>query len=113
MTKHTPLLEGIDPPTRLALVFVCEKCGNRIADSGKNPSHRLASRLKKAAKRRCEKGDMRSVLTSCMDVCPDDRIAISIAPSDGRERAAFYTVRSDDLDASADAIVSAVLALRR
>jgi hypothetical protein len=53
------------------------------------------------------------VLTSCMDVCPDDRIAISIAPSDGRERAAFYTVRSDDLDASADAIVSAVLALRR
>lgn len=104
---------GIEPPARLALVFICERCGNRVTHSGKNPSQRLASRLKKATKRRCEKGDIRSVLTSCMNVCPEDRIAIQIAPVGGRHQCAFYTVGVEDLEESAATIISAVLDIHR
>lgn len=96
----------------MAMVLVCEKCGKRIGDD-KNRSHRLASHIKKAAKRRLAKGDLRIVITSCMKVCPDDRIAACIAPSGGDDGVSYYTVPAEDLESSADAIVDAVVALTR
>jgi predicted metal-binding protein len=111
LNKSAHLSPVAEPPIRLAMVFVCEKCGNRISGSDKNPSHRLASKIKKAAKRRYEKGGIRAVVTSCMNVCPDDRIAICIAPCNRDEKVAFYTVSAADLGQTADAIINAVAAV--
>jgi hypothetical protein len=47
------------------LVSICEKCGKRAGGSGKNVSHRLASRFKRRVKHEFNKGDVRIVLTTC------------------------------------------------
>ena len=58
------------------MVFICEKCGKRAGDGDKHASHKLASKLKRRVKRELGKGRVRIVLTSCMDACPEDRIAV-------------------------------------
>jgi predicted metal-binding protein len=88
------------------MVFVCEKCGKRAGESGKNPSHRLASKFKRLTKREFAKGDVRIVLTSCMDICPDDQIAISIQPTATEHAAGFWTIDVADLDASSEALMA-------
>jgi predicted metal-binding protein len=91
-----------------AMVFICEKCGRRAGGSGKNPSHRLASKFKRLTKHEFAKGDVRIVLTSCMDICPDDQIAISVQPSAPQHAAAFWVSDIEDLDASSEALMRTV-----
>ncbi len=96
----------------LAAVLVCEKCGKKCGkkqrDSGKNPSHQLASKLKRLGKQEFDKGDLRMVLTSCLDLCPDDRIAVALVPARHDQAAVFLEVEADDLDASSLAIVNSI-----
>ncbi len=90
------------------MVSICEKCGKRAGGSGKNVSHRLASRLKRQVKREFSKGDVRIVLTSCMDICPDNAVAVTIAPSAPGIGASFVIVDIDDLEASSEALIRAM-----
>jgi hypothetical protein len=76
-----------------AMVFICEKCGKRAKGSDKNPSHRLASKFKRLTKDEFGKGSVRIALTSCMDICPDDQIAISIQPTVPERASAFLRER--------------------
>jgi predicted metal-binding protein len=88
-----------------AMVFICEKCGRRAGGGGKNPSHRLASKFKRLTKHEFAKGDVRIVLTSCMDICPDDQIAISLQPTSAKNDCAFWVSDIEDLDASSEALL--------
>jgi predicted metal-binding protein len=102
--KASKLIQPISPPVNSAMVFICEKCGRRAGDSGKNPSHRLASKFKHLTKHEFGKGEVRIVLTSCMDICPDDRIAISLQPATNQP-ATFWVSDIDDLDISSEALM--------
>jgi predicted metal-binding protein len=103
MSKADRITRSIDPPVNSALVLVCEKCGRRVADGKKNPSHHLASTLKRTFKRNFGKGEYRAVLTGCMDLCPDDRVAIAIVPN--QSAAQFCEADVDDIDAAGDAVL--------
>lgn len=103
--KNSKSVQPIEPPVNQAMVFICEKCGKRAQGSDKNPSHRLASKFKRLTKDEFGKGSVRIALTSCMDICPDDQIAISIQPILPDRAAAFFVSDVEDLDVSSEALV--------
>ncbi len=100
-------MHTIDPPVSNALILVCEKCGKRLdSDADKNPSRQLVSRLKKAAKKRFGRGEVRAVATSCMDICPDGKVSVALitfrgAGSDTR----FFAVNVDDPEETSQRIL--------
>jgi predicted metal-binding protein len=108
MSKSANLILPSDPPVTRALVFVCEKCGRRADRDGKNPSHRLASKFKRAAKRHFEHGEVRVALTTCMDLCPDDRIAVLVQGTAGAMSARFVTSDADDVDAASERLIKLI-----
>ncbi len=71
-----------ESPVTDALILICEKCGKKISKSDENPAQKLQASLKDELKSRLGKGKVRAVLVGCMDVCPDDEIAIAISRSD-------------------------------
>lgn len=103
--KSSKAIHSIEPPVDQAMVFICEKCGKRAKGSDKNPSHRLASKFKRLAKDEFGKGSVRIALTSCMDICPDEQIAISIQPTALRYASAFVVSDVHDLDASSEGLL--------
>ena len=87
------------------MVFICEKCGRRNDFDGKNPSHRLASKLKRACKRRFERGEIRIALTSCMDVCPEDQITVLIQLVSGVHPMQFRQADLKDVDGASERLL--------
>jgi predicted metal-binding protein len=91
------------PPVELAMVFICEKCGKR--DGDKHASHKLASKLKRGVKRELGKGRVRIVLTSCMDACPEDRIAVLFQSLIPGVVPLFLEADPADIDGSAESLL--------
>jgi predicted metal-binding protein len=105
MSKAKRLVTEAESPVSRAMIFICEKCGRRGDLGGKNPSHRLASKLKRACKRRFERGEVRIALTSCMDVCPEDQITVLIQPVCGAHEARFRQADIEDLDGASERLL--------
>jgi predicted metal-binding protein len=108
LPKPSSLLQPVASPAKRAMVFICEKCGKRIDKSGKNVSHRLASHFKHQVKREFAKGDVRIVLTTCMDICPDDRVTVAIQPNTPGVGATFLAADVEDVEASSEALLAAL-----
>ena len=100
-------MEVVDPPVSTGLILICDKCGKRMkAGFDENPSRELVARLKKASKEVFGKGEVRAALTSCLDICPDNRISVAIVPTGNRSEAArYFTVKASDLKDAGDKIV--------
>jgi len=98
-------LQRLAPPVQDAMVFICEKCGKRAADGNKHAGHKLASKLKRRIKRELGKGRVRIVLTSCMDACPVDRIAILVQSMTPGVAPLFLDADPGDVDGSAEALL--------
>jgi predicted metal-binding protein len=105
MSKVKRLIRDAEPPVSRAIVFICEKCGRRGDSDGKNASHRLASKLKRACKRRFERGAVRIALTSCMDVCPEDQITVLIAPVSGVHATQFRQADIEDVEGASESLL--------
>lgn len=101
-------VQSVESPVAQAMVSICEKCGKRAGGSGKNVSHRLASHFKRQVKREFSKGDIRIVLTTCMDICPDERVAVAITPIALGVAPLFLVVDIDDAEASSEALIGAL-----
>ena len=102
-------MQIIDPPFTTGLILICDKCGKRMkADSDENPSRELVARLKKASKEAFGKGQVRAALTSCLDICPKDRISVAIVPTtqgQSKSNARFFTVKASDIKGTAETVV--------
>lgn len=73
-------IEKTEPPVTEAMIFICEKCGKKIAsDAANNPAREIVDTLKAEIKANGHKGKLRAVLTSCMDICPENEIAMAIS----------------------------------
>jgi predicted metal-binding protein len=99
----TPVTDAKSPVTR-GIVFICEKCGRRDDRDGKNASHRLASKLKRACKRRFGRAEVRVVLTSCMDLCPEKQITVLVQPVAGGQTQ-FRQADIRDVDAASERLI--------
>jgi hypothetical protein len=77
-------IRPVEPPWSDAIVMVCNKCFQRRQATGGSTGElgtadELKSYLKSELKHRLGKGRVRAVVSTCLDVCPEDRLAIAIA----------------------------------
>ena len=100
-------MDVIEPPFSTGLILICDKCGKRMkADFDENPSRELVARLKKESKEAFGKGEVRAALTSCLDICPENRISVAIVPTGSHaEGARFFTVKANDIKGTSESIV--------
>jgi len=105
MSKTKKLVRDAESPVSRAIVFICEKCGRRADLDGKNASHRLAAKLKRACKRRFERGEVRIALTSCMDICPEEQITVLIQPVSGVHATRFRQADIKDVDGASERLL--------
>ena len=100
-------MRAVESPVSNSLILVCEKCGKRMkGDFDKNPSRKLASRLKKMSREVFQKGEVRAALTSCLDICPPNRISVAILPvNDPSKAPRFFTVKIDDIEQTSQDIL--------
>jgi predicted metal-binding protein len=101
-------MDVVDPPVSTGLILICDKCGKRMkADFDENPSRELVARLKKASKQVFDKRQVRAALTSCLDICPDNRISVAIVPTGQHSQGArYFTVKASDLKATSEEIAA-------
>src|ERR1700677_3776500 len=105
MSKAKRLVRDAESPVSRAMVFICEKCGRRGDPDGKNASHRLASKLKRACKRGFERGEVSVVLTSCMDVCAEEQITVLIHPVSGLHATQFRQADIKDVNGASERLL--------
>ncbi len=90
------------PPWSDELVVICSKCGKKLASKdNEDPSELLKSELKARVKEEELKHQLRVVTSSCMDLCPKDRIAVAVIRRDGHPAVDTFSV---SLETSASAI---------
>ncbi len=108
MPKATKCVRTMQAPVNRAMVFICGKCGKRVGGDTKHASYELASKLKRLLKHEFGKGEMRIALTSCMDACPDDAIAIAVQPVKPASAPMFLEADPHDIEASAESLLKIV-----
>jgi predicted metal-binding protein len=106
MVKSTKSVHTMPAPVGRAMVFICEKCSKRIGGDAKHASYKLASKLKRLAKHEFGKGEVRIALTSCMDACPEERIAIALHPVTAGIAPLFLEADPHDIEASSESLLS-------
>lgn len=61
------------------IVMICSHCGDQFKSSQTiGAVERIKSELKTCVKERLEKGEVRGITTSCLSICPENKIAIAI-----------------------------------
>ncbi|MBC7386271.1 MAG: hypothetical protein H7301_08955 [Cryobacterium sp.] len=76
-------LNAAPSPVSESLLLICEKCGKKLETfDGENPAKILQTHLKETISDRFGKGKIRSVLTSCLDVCPKGELTLAIVRVD-------------------------------
>ena len=103
-------MQAVEPPVTAALVLVCQKCGKRLKGAGDGKSgHRLQSRIKKLSKRTFARGEIRVASTSCLNMCPENRISVVIIPIESVvSQPQFFEVNAHDIDEASDAVLKQV-----
>jgi predicted metal-binding protein len=108
MPKSVGPIQTMAAPVERAMVFICEKCGKRAGESAKHASYKLASKLKRDMKHEFGKREVRIVLTSCMNACPDDAIAISLQSLLPGRAPLFLEADVYDIEASSASLLKMV-----
>lgn len=102
-------IANVEAPVRESMLWICEKCGLKLADKkDENPSRSLQKLVKKNLAEQSRKGEVRSMVTSCMNICPKGKIAACIVHfGKGNPSTRFYEF---ELDKNSEALAAALLA---
>lgn len=93
-------MKPASPPVSRALVLICEKCGKKISGDGHdNVARQMQQSLKSTIADAGQKGVVRAVVTTCLNVCPKDAVAVAFVPSHGSS-AEYFTVEAPSLRAA-------------
>jgi predicted metal-binding protein len=92
-------------PVERAMIFICQKCGKRAGGALKHASYELASTVKRATKHEFGKGKVRVCLTSCMDACPEEHIAVSLQQVGNDGSSMFFEADVHDIEGASDALM--------
>jgi ferredoxin len=77
--SNTEKIEKVDVGWSTVVVMICTKCGKQFSgDSDKEAPERMKSELKSIAKIHLGKS-VRVINSSCLNICPVDKIAIAVA----------------------------------
>lgn len=98
-------------PVETALVLICEKCGKDFDRDG-NASKTLARACKERIKDQGLKGEVRVLLTGCMDLCPRKAIAVGLVRTDAPVPPRFFEAAPDEPEESAWRLLSEIIPSR-
>ena len=88
-------VESAEIPWSEAVVMVCTKCSRKIVGD-----EALADSMKKTLKHMFKENgfgkNIRTVTSSCLDICPKDRVAIAVVRRDAGTRAVTVSAKIDD-----------------
>jgi hypothetical protein len=86
-------LEPASLPVCDMLVLFCEKCGAKMAsDSMENPSKILQKSLKEQIKHEGRQKERRAILSSCLNLCPENKIALGLLDLRNKKQPQFLTL---------------------
>ena len=100
------MLKSALPPEPDTFVMICEKCGLKI-NPGANPnlSRQLQSDLKRKIRASFPNKEIKALIVSCMDVCPENEVTVSIMTFKGDPtKAEFFTVTPEPIDRASEKI---------
>ena len=81
-------------PVSRTMVFICEKCGSKLGDEGVSRSAQKA--LKQKISEHSRKRELRVMLTSCMNIYPENKIAATLVDlKEGKTRIVSFEWKSD------------------
>lgn len=96
------VLKDVQPPVE-KLLLICRKCGTKLQlDENSNPSELIQLKLKKKIKENLPKGTARTLLTTCMDICPEKAIALGYIQTKADNKQIQFKVLTD-IDPDKDA----------
>jgi len=75
------MIEIVPSNIKEEMIFICEKCGIKIQEStgaSENPSKTLLTNLREYLFNKNKKGIQKVLLTSCLSICPKNKITASI-----------------------------------
>lgn len=105
--RSDPILSPVKSPVSQAIIMICEKCGQKLlatAPAGApNPATEFQRNMKTEIKNRFGKGVVRAVSSSCLDICPEGRVAVGIANNGAPPE--FLTVAPADLPAAQEELL--------
>lgn len=83
--SKSPGVEDAENPVTEKMIWICEKCGFKLADEeSENPARKIQKALKRIISDDKRKREVRSMVTSCMNVCPSKKIAAAIIDLKGQ-----------------------------
>jgi predicted metal-binding protein len=96
-------LKSAEASVSEALILICEKCGKKLSkDSDDSPARTIQHALKEAIKADGGKGKLKAVVTSCLDLCPKEEIAVAISRTHSADQ--FFTLsgKLDEQEAASE-----------
>ncbi|MBC7658726.1 MAG: hypothetical protein H7249_03375 [Chitinophagaceae bacterium] len=71
--------EQAEQPVGQTMIWMCEKCGSKLSsDEHNNPTRLVQKALKSIISEHKDKRNMRAMVSTCMNMCPKEKIAASI-----------------------------------
>ena len=90
-------IENADIPWSDAVVMVCTKCSRKIVGN-EDLADQMKKTLKSAFKENGLGKRVRSVTSSCLDICPKDRVAIAVMRRNAGTKAVTVEEKISDRD---------------
>lgn len=105
------MMKSAPSPVSRALILICEKCGKKISGDSAgdtNVARLLQQSLKATIAESGNKGVARALITTCLNVCPKDAVAVGLVATSGAAPRFFEVdVRKLD-DAKAEILAHAL-----
>ena len=96
--KKNKSIEATEIPWNQGVIMICSKCSRKLEgrDSKfKDTADYFKGELKSLARARGHGKNMRVITTSCLDICPDERVAIALIGTQAKENIKAITVTQD------------------
>jgi predicted metal-binding protein len=93
-----------EAPVSNAMVWLCEKCGAKLSrDEATNPARSIQKAFKELVSEKKEKREIRAMVTTCMNVCPKEKMAAGIVDvKSGKTRFISFEVKGSVADLAED-----------
>ena len=75
----------VKSPVQASLILICEKCAKKLQVQGtetevENLTRKMHKSLKSEIEITGKKGIVRALVSSCLDICPEGKIAAAVIP---------------------------------
>ena len=91
-------MEKINPAwSKFGIVTICEKCGKKLSvdNVGLNPAVMIKDEIKKTLINENLWGEIRVLNSTCLDICPDQKIAVSVLKPNSEPYALIFDPKTE------------------